>query len=154
MKYDTILQTDLSKSNRFLETDLGIELNSDFRGEFTSVSEIVLEDMSSIAALEGDFSCSVIISAKNELCKVIIQALLQAELNDEEMNSCITEAATEISNVIIGNVIGQFPGQGNNIELKPPVRVTKEDISVDEYEEILSSEIRTGYGVFRLYIAR
>ena len=138
----------------FLETDLGIELNSDFRGEFTSVSEIELEDMSSIVALEGGFSCSVIISAKKELCKVIIQALLQAELNDEEMNSCITEAATEISNVIIGNVIGQFPEQGNNIELKPPVRITKEDISVDEYEEILSNEIRTGYGVFRLYIAR
>ncbi|MCP4727615.1 MAG: hypothetical protein GY863_21430, partial [bacterium] len=86
-------------------------------------------------------------------CKVIIQALLQAELNDEEMNSCITEAATEISNVIIVNVIGQSPGQGNDIELKPPVRVTKEDISVDEYEK--SCAARSGPGmVFSGCIAR
>ncbi|MBC7959604.1 MAG: chemotaxis protein CheX, partial [Vallitaleaceae bacterium] len=107
--------------------------------KFIRTDKIMLNKISALISIKGSLDAILIISVDDVLGKKLVSAFMIDDVDDEQIDSYIEDVLGEISNTILGNVLGLFEEDGVFLSIGVPAMISNKDAYVKYTESQIYS---------------
>jgi CheY-specific phosphatase CheX len=136
------------RASKYLEDDLGLELeNTDLFIEEVDVFN--LESYTALINLKHEMSGTIGFSVSINLARFMVGQFVFGDVSDEEVEEMAGDCVAEILNVVLGNVLKDFPAvkDGKQVDISTPYIMNKTSkISKTNAGTMLVCRFKTNHG--------
>lgn len=149
----TLLSPLIERAKSFLTEDIGIEVLEESNDQKCDNS-ILSFAYTSMIPLSGGVDGLFLMSFERTLLEEVTDRFVYGGVDESEKDEIISSLSDEVTNIILGNVLGSLIVDGFETETKPPVKV----IDIDEVlsiskKETISLNINSTYGKMLVVIS-
>ena len=137
-----------TRTCEYLINDMGLEIENK-ESESEEVDSFSLEAYTALINLKQDVSGTIGLSVSMALAKFMVSQFIFGEVSDEEIEEMAGDSVAEILNVVLGNVLKDFPAvkNGGKVDISTPYVMNKTSkISKTEGGVILINQFITNHG--------
>lgn len=111
--------------------DIFKSMNLDiFNYKHLQTDKITLNKISALISIKGALDAILIISIDDELGKKLVSAFMIETVDDAQIDDYIEDVLGEISNTILGNVLGRFEDDGIYLSMGVPAMISNREAYV------------------------
>ena len=132
----------------YLADDLSLEFEDSLIRP-TKIDSFKLESYTALINLKSDMNGTIGLSVSTSLAKFMVSQFIFGEVTDEEIEEMAGESVAEILNVVLGNVIKDFPitKEGGKVGISTPYIMHKTShISKSDGGLMVVSKFNTNHG--------
>ena len=136
------------RTAEYLINDMSLEIeNIDVKPE--SIDSFSLESYTALINLKEGMSGTIGLSVSTALAKFMVSQFIFGEVSDDEVEEMAGDSVAEILNVVLGNVLKDFPivKAGGKVDISTPYIMNKTSkISKTQDGIMIISQFRTNHG--------
>jgi len=142
---DTLLSPLIERAKSFFIEDIGIDVVEEKNEKCQN--EILFFYHTSIIALSGGIVGYFLMSYEKLILEKTADSFVYGGVDEDEKEEIIESLADEVTNIILGNVLGSFTINGVDTNTTPPIQVAGiSEILIFSKKETISLNINTSYG--------
>jgi CheY-specific phosphatase CheX len=152
LDFRRLMEAMTRRTEAFLAEELDIPAQARDK-DIDQAHKIELKHLTSIMGVEGHFGVYLAFSFEEKLIRQALDAFADdVEIEEDERDLYLEEAATEILNTIVGNATADFNQTGPAIRLSPPIVVTEaRKVLRHKGAQFFSTRLQTAYGVLDIH---
>ena len=136
----------------FLADEASIEVGN-VKYAPTDVKKLQLKKLTSIITVQDDTKMTLAFSYDSEIINEIFAKFTQGiEIEENETDQYIEETAGDMINIILGNILAEFPQNGRAFALSTPI-IVNEAKSITRYknQKFYTAELATSAGMMAIF---
>lgn len=129
-----LMQPLVDTTSQFMQEQANLKVTYEESFQIKELEKIELNKVTVIINIRGALEIVVIVSFSEPVLRKVVRNFILDEITLEEEEAYMEDVLGEVTNIIIGNSLKQFPGLEELLIIDPPISLSSEDALV-KYQE-------------------